>query len=165
MKHKAMFGRYQPWHKGHLWLLLELLKRKPETNVWIGVRDISPDMNNPYTPKRVVEMIKEGIAKALTPNEMDRVKITIIPDLEGVYYGRSVGYNVEELQPPELIAQVSATEIRNEKTDAIPAGPLADGVNLAEEGVHNRSGKHIQRDADSGKQSTVRGGRRHWLRR
>jgi len=38
--------------------------------------------------------------------------IMIIPDIEGVYYGRGVGYNVEEIKPPENITTISATKIR-----------------------------------------------------
>ena len=38
--------------------------------------------------------------------------IDIIPDIEGVYYGRGVGYNVEEIKPPDDIKVISATEIR-----------------------------------------------------
>ncbi|HEC64836.1 MAG TPA: hypothetical protein ENI23_06065 [bacterium] len=36
------------------------------------------------------------------------------------------------------------------KVDAVPAGPLADGINLAEEGVYDRPRKRIQRHLDSG---------------
>lgn len=36
----------------------------------------------------------------------------IIPDIHGVYYGRGVGYEVEEIQVPDEIKQISGTKIR-----------------------------------------------------
>lgn len=41
--------------------------------------------------------------------------VMIIPDIEGVYYGRDVGYKVEQLEVPIDIAAISATKIREEK--------------------------------------------------
>jgi hypothetical protein len=38
----------------------------------------------------------------------------VLPDIEGVYYGRDVGYKVEQLQAPSEIQQISATKIRKE---------------------------------------------------
>ena len=39
-------------------------------------------------------------------------KIISIPDIESVNYGRGVGYEINELTPPEEIGNISATEIR-----------------------------------------------------
>lgn len=41
--------------------------------------------------------------------------LMIIPDIEGVYYGRDVGYKIEQLSVPAEIAEISATKIREEK--------------------------------------------------
>ena len=41
-----------------------------------------------------------------------RGSIAIIPDIEGIYYGRGVGYEIEEIEPPPEIKTISATEIR-----------------------------------------------------
>ena len=46
--------------------------------------------------------------------EEGRVKITIIPDIESINYGRGVGYEIIEHVPPEDIKQVSATKIREQ---------------------------------------------------
>jgi hypothetical protein len=35
-----------------------------------------------------------------------------IPDIHGVYYGRKVGYEVQEVDVPEDIKQISGTKIR-----------------------------------------------------
>jgi hypothetical protein len=40
--------------------------------------------------------------------------VQILPDIEGVYYGRDVGYNVEQLQVPPEIAEISATKLRDQ---------------------------------------------------
>ena len=40
------------------------------------------------------------------------LKIMVIPDIEGVYYGRDVGYKIEQLIVPEEVSSISATKIR-----------------------------------------------------
>ncbi len=149
MKYQAMFGRYQPWHKGHQWLLDELIDDNPEYGVWIGVRNIFPDKDNPYHPNDVIKGIRRWLRKNRA-YAYHKVRVTLIPDIEGIHYGRKVGWNIIEHIPPDEIGQVSATKIREKnekiaanygkKDDAIPAGPLANGVNLAEEGVSDRDG-------------------------
>lgn len=42
------------------------------------------------------------------------LKIMVIPDIEGVYYGRDVGYKIEQLTVPEEVAAISATKIREQ---------------------------------------------------
>ena len=42
------------------------------------------------------------------------MKVKITEDIEGVYYGRDVGYKVEQLQVPPEIAEISATKIREQ---------------------------------------------------
>ena len=39
--------------------------------------------------------------------------IMIIPDISGVFYGRGVGYAVDEIEPPDDIKGISATKIRD----------------------------------------------------
>ena len=41
--------------------------------------------------------------------------LMVIPDIEGVYYGRDVGYKVEQIEVPLKVASISATKIREEK--------------------------------------------------
>ena len=45
MKYSMFIGRWQPLHKGHLWLINERLKEGK--NVWLAIRDVEPDENNP----------------------------------------------------------------------------------------------------------------------
>lgn len=46
--------------------------------------------------------------------DSDMMKVQILPDIEGVYYGRDVGYKVEQLQVPPEIAEISATKLREQ---------------------------------------------------
>ena len=41
-----------------------------------------------------------------------RIKISIVPDIESVNYGRGVGYEIIEHVPPENVKEISATKIR-----------------------------------------------------
>lgn len=43
------------------------------------------------------------------------MSIMSIPDIEGVYYGRDVGYKVERIEVPTEVASISATAIREQK--------------------------------------------------
>ena len=43
----------------------------------------------------------------------DDVKVMIIPDIESVNFGRVVGYEVNEFDPPKNIGWISATKIRD----------------------------------------------------
>ena len=108
MKYSLFIGRWQPLHKGHLWLINERLKEGKK--VWLAIRDVEPDKNNPWTAKEIEKMIHEGELKDLIAD--GRVITSIIPDIESVNYGRGVGYQIIEHVPPEEIGEISATKIR-----------------------------------------------------
>jgi len=104
-KKYAMFvGRWQPLHKGHMWLINQKLDKN--IPVLICVRDIAPDISNPLTTQQTVEILEAAYKD-------HEVVVQVIPDVESVNYGRGVGYSVEEHKPPSNIEVVSATEIRN----------------------------------------------------
>ena len=107
MKYSMFIGRWQPWHKGHRWLIDQRLKQNK--NVLICIRDMETDKNNPYTPKEVKDNVEKELSDLVSSN---RVKVIIIPDIESVNYGRGVGYDIIEHQPPNDIKKISATEIR-----------------------------------------------------
>ena len=112
MKYSMFIGRWQPWHKGHRWLIDQRLNENK--NVLICIRDMKTDENNPYTPKEV----KVNVEKALNDLVISkRVKVIIIPDIESVNYGRGVGYDIIEHEPPVNIEKISATEIRKKIFD------------------------------------------------
>ncbi len=105
-KKRAIFiGRYQPYHQGHISLIEQKLNQG--IPALIMVRDIAPDEKNPFTTEQTVSMInKYHNAKG------DDVEVLIIPDIESVNYGRGVGYEINEFTPPDGIAFISATKIR-----------------------------------------------------
>tara|TARA_A100001011_G_C13982031_1_gene703710 strand:- start:379 stop:717 length:339 start_codon:yes stop_codon:yes gene_type:complete len=102
-------GRWQPWHKGHRWLIDQRLKEGK--NVLICIRDVEPDENQPWTPQEILMNLSKELEDLLHEG---RIKIIIIPDIESINYGRGVGYEVIEHVPPTDIKEVSATKIREQ---------------------------------------------------
>ena len=97
-KYAIFVGRYQPYHFGHI----ELIKQKLNQGIpaLIMVRNIEPDERNPFTTEQTVTMIKKYHAA-----HGDDVEVMIIPDIESVNYGRGVGYEINEYQPPLIVEQ------------------------------------------------------------
>ena len=106
MRYNLFIGRYQSPHKGHMHIFDTFLKEdKP---VLIAIRDIDPDAANPLTAAEVKTLWE----KVYAANPL--VKVIIIPDIESVNYGRGVGYAISEINVPETVAAISATEIRRQ---------------------------------------------------
>ena len=106
----AMFvGRWQPLHPGHQ----ELFKQAMDEgkNVLICIRDIAPDEKNPFAAEEVRHNIMEHYSKEC---EEGKVKVMVIPDICSVEFGRGVGYDIIERIPPQQIADISATKIREQ---------------------------------------------------
>jgi len=110
MKYSMFVGRWQPLHKGHLWLINQRLKEGK--NVWLAIRDVEHDKDNPWTAQEIAKMVHEGELKDLIAD--GRVVTSIIPDIESVNYGRGVGYEIIEHIPPAEIGEISATSIREQ---------------------------------------------------
>lgn len=114
MKKYALFiGRWQTWHKGHEWLINQQLKK--DKNVWVAIRDVPKDENN---PKSAQEVLKELSNEPFFTNNFDKILLSIIPDIESVNYGRAVGYEVIYHEPPKEIEQISGTAIRQKYIDS-----------------------------------------------
>ncbi len=107
MKYSMFIGRWQPWHKGHRWLIDQRLNENK--NILICVREVSKDDKNPYNPIEVKENVEKELKDLI---DSKRVKVVIIPDIESVNYGRGVGYDIIEHIPPKNIGEISATKIR-----------------------------------------------------
>lgn len=103
-KYHLFVGRFQPPHKGHMYIFDQILKNNGK--VCIAIRDVEPDYKNPL----FAEQVKELWEKIYTNKE--EVKVIIIPDIESINYGRNVGYSVQEIKVPEHISEISAYEIR-----------------------------------------------------
>ena len=100
-----MLGRWQPWHEGHQALFEEIIKKTGQVN--IQVRDVQGVGDNPFD----FETVKKNIEQALLPYK-NRIKITLVPNITNICYGRGVGYKIEEIVLPENIQKISATDIR-----------------------------------------------------
>lgn len=108
-KYSVFFGRWQPFHDGHKWLINERLKLGKR--VWIAVRDVKPDEKNPWTAQEVVQNLSRELSDLI---EDGMIYISIVPDIESINYGRGVGYDIIEHVPPQEIGEISATKIREE---------------------------------------------------
>ncbi|MBL6592168.1 MAG: adenylyltransferase/cytidyltransferase family protein [Flavobacteriaceae bacterium] len=102
-------GRWQPWHKGHRWLIDQRLKEGKK--VLICVREVSKDEQNPYNPLEVKENVEKELIELI---QKGMVKVIVIPDIESINYGRGVGYDIIEHIPPKDIGKISATKIRKD---------------------------------------------------
>ena len=112
-KYAMYVGRWQNWHKGHEWLLNQQLEKGK--NVWVAIRNVETDENNPKTAQQVMmDLAEEPFFK----ENSHRINISIIPDIESINYGRGVGYDVIYHEPPEDVAKISGTSIRNGYIDS-----------------------------------------------
>tara|TARA_B100000965_G_scaffold401841_1_gene426525 strand:- start:596 stop:937 length:342 start_codon:yes stop_codon:yes gene_type:complete len=107
MKYSLFIGRWQPWHKGHRWLIDQRLNQG--FNVCVAIRDVEKSDSNPFSPHDIKVSLEKKLADLI---EQKRVKVIIMPDIESVNYGRGVGYDIIEHEPPADIKKISATEIR-----------------------------------------------------
>lgn len=110
-KYALYIGRWQTWHEGHEWLINQQLNKGKK--IWIAIRDVEVDENN---PKTAYELVNEIRNHPFILDNADNILITVIPDIESVNYGRGVGYDVVYHEPPTDIEKISGTEIRNRQT-------------------------------------------------
>ena len=55
-KYSLYIGRWQNWHKGHEWLIRQQMDKGK--NVWIAIRDVEKDENNPKNAKEILFMLQ-----------------------------------------------------------------------------------------------------------
>lgn len=104
----ALFiGRWQPLHDGHKALFQQVINEGDK--VCIAIRDVEPDEKNPYSAQEVFSNICKYYENNIL---LGQVRVIIIPDICSVEFGRGVGYDIIERIPPQEIAEISATKIR-----------------------------------------------------
>ena len=59
MKYSMFIGRWQPWHKGHRWLINQRLNENK--NVLICIREVDKNDKNPYDPNEVKKNIENQL--------------------------------------------------------------------------------------------------------
>ena len=105
MKYSLFIGRWQGLHDGHRWLFDQELKKGK--NILIAIQDVSlddPDEENEYIAEEVMGHLSEEYRDEILEG---KVKLIIIPAIESVNYGRTVGYNIVEHKPPEHIKKIN----------------------------------------------------------
>ena len=100
-----MLGRWQPWHDGHQKLFEQILKKTGQVNIM--VRDVQGVEDNPFD----FETVKKNIVNALKDFK-ERIKISLVPNITNICYGRGVGYKIEEIVLDQKTQEISATMIR-----------------------------------------------------
>jgi hypothetical protein len=111
-KYALYIGRWQNWHSGHEWLVKQQLDKGK--NIWLAIRDVPKDENNPKTAQEVFwSLVDIPFFKENT----DKIFVSVIPDIDSVNYGRGVGYDVIYHEPPQEIAEISGTKIRKGEID------------------------------------------------
>jgi cytidyltransferase-like protein len=102
-------GRWQPLHEGHKQLFRQVINEGGK--VCVAIRDVEVDEKNPFTPNQIMLNIFEQMKPEV---EAGKLKIITIPDICSVEFGRGVGYDIIEHIPPQEIADISATKIREQ---------------------------------------------------
>lgn len=103
-----MLGRYQPFHDGHKKLIVEGINRVGQ--VCVAIRDTQgTDAKNPFSLDEVEQNIRSGLAEY-------EGKFTVIrvPNITKIFYGRDVGYGIEQIVLDEATQNISATKVRSE---------------------------------------------------
>jgi len=106
-QYSLFIGRWQPLHDGHKELFSRILNEGG--NVCIAIRDIEEDEKNPFSVNEVFMNICKEYKDLI---DEGKVKVIIIPDICSVEFGRGVGYDIIEHIPPQKVADISATKIR-----------------------------------------------------
>jgi len=103
-----MLGRYQPFHDGHKALIVEGIKRVGQ--VCIAIRDTQgTDEKNPFNLDEVEQNIRKGMAEY-----EGKFTVVRVPNITNIFYGRDVGYKIEQIDLDKALQDISATKIRNE---------------------------------------------------
>jgi cytidyltransferase-like protein len=100
-------GRFQPPHEGHFAIVQKLLDEGK--NVVIGLRKADGTDKNPYPYSQ-----REGIfmSKFIDEIRNGTVKITHLPDIAEVVYGRTPGWKIREIRLDPELEKISGTNIR-----------------------------------------------------
>ena len=100
----TFIGRWSPFHHGHIAIINKKQSEHPESPILIMVRDTLTDK---YSATVRALYIKQWFLE----NNVHGT-IMIIPNVEGVYWGRGVGYSVGFIDVDVETQEISATNIR-----------------------------------------------------
>lgn len=114
MRSAIFLGRFQPLHEGHKACIRKILESRDRVVILLRAGEVNEE--NPFTVSERMEMFNEWI---LEEDIIGKVTIVPIPDPDydlTVFYGREVGYGIEELKMGEEIEAISATKIREQNS-------------------------------------------------
>ena len=100
-----MLGRFQPWHYGHRTLFEKCILKTGQVNIL--VKDVHKVGDNPFNFKQVKEKILHDLK-----NFKSRIRVTLVPNISEICYGRTVGYKIIKINLNKKIESISATKIR-----------------------------------------------------
>ena len=115
-------GRFQPWNEGHRAVFDEIMRKgdisTPDRyrtsraqQCLIMVREMPLDEDNPLTFKEIKKIINNDL-KLEYHNKYEIIKV---PNITNVFYGRTVGFDVERIHLPEKLESLEAQKIRAEE--------------------------------------------------
>lgn len=102
-------GRWQPLHEGHKQLFRQVINEGGK--VCVAIRDVEVDEKNPFSPHDIMLNIFEHMKEEV---QAGKLRVIVIPDICSVEFGRGVGYDIIEHIPPQEVADISATKIREQ---------------------------------------------------
>ena len=110
-QYSLLIGRYQTPepHQGHILLVKTLLDQGK--NVCIALREEDGSDKNPFSQYERLCAFEKVFEKEVLSG---KIIVIDFPDIEGVYYGRDVGYKIEQIKLDEKIEAISATKAREE---------------------------------------------------
>ena len=100
-----MLGRFQPWHLGHRMLFENALLKHGQVN--IQIKNVWKLGDNPYNYRQIKKKILIDLKYF-----KKRIKISSMPNIAQIIYGRKVGYKITKINLPKKIQSISATNIR-----------------------------------------------------
>ena len=81
-----LLGRFQPFHRGHAWLLEQALShpdcpKELPVRIALGSANQPEDLANPWSAEEREQMVRAWVA-AKAPHEEARVEVVAIPDID-----------------------------------------------------------------------------------
>ncbi len=100
-----MLGRFQPWHLGHRLLFEKALLKSGQVN--IQVKNVWKLGDNPFSYIKIKKKILQDLLYF-----KKRIKISSLPNISEIVYGRKVGYKITKINLPKNIQRISGTNLR-----------------------------------------------------
>ena len=118
----ALFlGRFQPWHSGHRAIVDQIFykndsstpsERRTNRASQLVIMVRSPSAADPHT----FEEIKSMIIKDINTDYPRRYEVMEVPNITNIFFGRSIGFEVERIYLSEVLEPVeNTTTTRAEK--------------------------------------------------